>query len=104
MIRTYGCCALQSAYNSRGLARLALKDYQGALADFNLAITTPRGEQNYLDPETNAEAYRNRAMVRLQLNDKPGAIADLKRAAALAKEYQNKEVYEQAMRDLEQLQ
>jgi tetratricopeptide (TPR) repeat protein len=49
---------------------------QGALADFNLAIS--------LNPK-DANAYINRGVLKAtKFNDQPGAIADLRTAAKLA--------------------
>ncbi len=66
------------AYNNRGLARSDLGDKQGAIADYNQAIT--------LDPK-NALAYNNRGVVRSDLGDKQGAIADYNQAITLDPNY-----------------
>jgi len=60
--------------NNRGLARHDLKDYQGAMADFNQALL--------LNPNF-PEAYQNRAITRNALGDKQAAITDLNAAAKL---------------------
>ncbi len=59
------------AYTNRGLAHLDIKDFPGALADFDRVIA--------LRPEM-VEAYINRALARLGLGDFSGAVADLDRA------------------------
>ncbi len=57
-----------------GVAKFNLKDYRGAIADYNKAIE--------LDP-TEATAYNNRGHVKLNLEDYRGAIADCNKAIEL---------------------
>jgi tetratricopeptide (TPR) repeat protein len=56
------------AYVCRGLAHLDLRDYPGALGDFDRVIA--------LRPDM-VEAYINRAVARMGLGDFAGAVADL---------------------------
>lgn len=58
-------------YGARGWAKFNLKDFNGALADFNQQIA--------LDP-TNPIAYYNRGSAKSDLNDNYGAINDYKKA------------------------
>ena len=55
------------AYTNRGIARLALGDSQGAIADYTSAIN--------INPK-HALAYNSRGHVRDKIGDKSGAIAD----------------------------
>jgi len=66
---------------NRGQAKYRLKDYSGALNDFNRVI--------YLDP-FNAHAYMKRGMSYLGLGDKDNACIDWNKAADLGW----KDVYE----------
>ena len=59
------------AYVCRGLAHLDIRDYPGALADFDRVIA--------MRPDM-VEAYINRAMARMGIGDFSGAITDLDRA------------------------
>ena len=59
------------AYVNRGLAHLDIRDYPGALADFDRVIA--------LRPDM-VEAYINRAVARMGVGDFSGAVADLDRA------------------------
>lgn len=64
-------------YLGRGDARLALKDYQGAIADYNQVLR--------LDPETAATTYSKRAVARSRIGDSKGADEDRQKAASLPK-------------------
>ncbi|BBC24093.1 tetratricopeptide repeat protein [Pseudanabaena sp. ABRG5-3] len=59
------------AYGDRGLVKYTLKDYQGAIADWNEAIR--------LKPDF-ALAYYNRGVAKYTLGDPKGAIADYNEA------------------------
>ncbi len=69
--RTLGAAALFQ----RGRARLLGANFDGARADFDLAISLAPGD---------ADAYYNRALARLRLDDVAGALEDLETAAELA--------------------
>jgi tetratricopeptide (TPR) repeat protein len=62
------------AYNNRGNAKEKLKDYYGAIADYNKAIE--------LDPN-DAAAYVNRGIAKELIGDLNGACSDWKKAANL---------------------
>ncbi|MGL4502860.1 MAG: tetratricopeptide repeat protein, partial [Planktothrix sp.] len=66
MALTWGFDSLD-AYVSRGNARYDLKDYQGAISDYDKALK--------IDPN-NAIAYINRGLARSELKDYQGAISD----------------------------
>ena len=59
------------AYINRGLTHLDIKDFPGALADFDRVIA--------MRPDM-IEAYINRALARMGVGDFAGAVADLDRA------------------------
>ncbi|MBW4448485.1 MAG: tetratricopeptide repeat protein [Spirirestis rafaelensis WJT71-NPBG6] len=63
-------------YFDRGNARLAQKDFQGAIADYTEFLR--------LEPN-NPKVYANRGLARKNLGDKKGAIADLEVAMKLFK-------------------
>jgi tetratricopeptide (TPR) repeat protein len=82
-------------YNNRGLARLNLGDNEGAIADFNQALK--------IDPNLGS-AYYNRGAARSTLGDKQGAIQDLQKAADLFQQQGNKDMYQDALNNIRQLQ
>ena len=55
------------AYNNRGVVKDELKDYQGAISDYNEAIR--------IDPN-HTKAYYNRGILKKELKDYQGAISD----------------------------
>ena len=61
-------------YVDRGNAKSDLKDYQGAIADYNKAIE--------IDPQY-AGAYANRGLVKNKIGDENGFCTDAKKAASL---------------------
>ena len=69
-------------YSYRAYAKKELKDYQGALADYNKAIA--------INPQY-AAAYFNRGTAKHNSGDTQGACADYKKAASLG--YQGAEQY-----------
>ena len=81
---SYGLAALlfvlkfAMAYNGRGSAKDDLKDYAGAIADYDKAIE--------LDPK-DASTYNNRAISKKNLKDYAGAIADYNKAIELDPQY-----------------
>lgn len=66
---------LAEEYNHRGVAKFELGDKQGAISDYNRAVT--------IDSE-DAFAYYNRGVAKFELGDKQGAILDFDRALATA--------------------
>src|SRR4029077_18844208 len=83
-------------YNSRGLAKEAKGDYDGAIADFNRAIE--------LDPKL-AIFYTNRGLAKEAKGDLDGAIADYTRAIELDPKqpgaYMNRGLAKEAKGDLD---
>ncbi|MCP9909896.1 serine protease [Cyanobium sp. BA20m-p-22] len=63
-----------SGYFLRGLAKIGLKDIQGAIGDYNQAIS--------IDPR-NSNAYINRAVAKDRLGDYRGAISDYDQAISI---------------------
>ena len=61
-------------YTDRGFAKLNLRDYRGAIADYSRAIEFKR---DY------AEAYHERGNAKSELGDHDGAEADRKQAIEL---------------------
>ena len=62
------------SYRNRGAAKHELKDYQGAIADFNTAIA--------INPQ-DLHSFNERGRVKFDLNDMKGACADFKKAVSL---------------------
>jgi tetratricopeptide (TPR) repeat protein len=62
------------AYNNRGMIKMELKDYAGAIQDLNKAVE--------LNPK-NAIAFNNRGNAKIDLRDYSGAIEDFNRAIEL---------------------
>jgi tetratricopeptide (TPR) repeat protein len=105
--------------NHRGIAKFELGDKQGAILDYNRAITIDpqdafayynRGVAKFelgdkqgaildfdrviaIDPQ-DAEAYSNRGAVKLALGNKQGAIADLTKGAQLFRQHGNMADYQ----------
>jgi tetratricopeptide (TPR) repeat protein len=86
---------LADAYYNRGNARFNLKDYQTAISDYNEAIR--------LNPDL-AGAYYNRGNSHLQLGDKQRAIADFQKAADLFNKQARKDLYQDALNRIRELQ
>ena len=66
------------AYTNRGVAKLKLGDYRGAIADFDRAIE--------LNPDAAAACY-GRGGAKSKLGDYEGAIADYSRAIEIKPDY-----------------
>jgi tetratricopeptide (TPR) repeat protein len=65
------------AYTSRGISRELLKDHQGAIQDYDLAIKTAD------NPARLANVYNSRGISRIKLGDKQDALRDFTRAITL---------------------
>ncbi len=83
------------AYHNRGIGRLHLGDYRGAIEDFNQAI---RISPNY------AAAYYNRGLSRSQLGDRQEGITDIWQAAKLAQKQGNTALYQHVQKTIRRLQ
>ncbi|MFN6519020.1 MAG: tetratricopeptide repeat protein [Nostoc sp. CreGUA01] len=72
-------------YIARGETRRLLKNYQGAIADYNEAIKLLSSSNSHFlfDSSDLASAYSKRGIVRYQLKDYQGAIADYNEAIKL---------------------
>jgi tetratricopeptide (TPR) repeat protein len=85
---------LVEEYNHRGVAKFELGDKQGAILDYNRAIT--------IDPQ-DAFAYYNRGVAKFELGDKQGAILDFDRVIAInpqdAEAYSNRGAVKLALQD-----
>lgn len=67
------------AYNSRGLARIGVKEYYEAIADFNKAIE--------INPSQSNVALNNRGLAKFYLGDKEGAVGDYTKSIELDKTF-----------------
>jgi tetratricopeptide (TPR) repeat protein len=83
------------AYYNRGVTRSRLGDSQGAIADYNEAL---RINPNY------AKAYNVRGYARAELGDKQGAIQDFQKAADLFQKQRDRDNYNRAINNLNELQ
>jgi tetratricopeptide (TPR) repeat protein len=85
---------LVEEYNHRGVAKFELGDKQGAILDYNRAIT--------IDPQ-DAFAYYNRGVAKFELGDRQGAILDYNRAITIdpqdAEAYSNRSAVKLALQD-----
>jgi tetratricopeptide (TPR) repeat protein len=86
---------LDSAYYNRGAARSTLGDKRGAIADYDQALK--------INPNF-ANAYYTRGNARSYLGDKQGAIQDYQKAADLSQQQGNKDMYQDALNEIRQLQ
>ncbi|MDP4223019.1 MAG: hypothetical protein Q8868_06870 [Bacteroidota bacterium] len=77
-------------YNVRGEAKFYLKDYDGALADFNKVI-----RYSYGDKSERAEAYFWRGMVEINMKQNDNGCLDFSKAGKMdfAKADELKELY-----------
>jgi tetratricopeptide (TPR) repeat protein len=74
-----------------------LQDLQGALADFNRAISLQERSANELDPN-NAVAYCARGVLKHEyLSDKSGDVLDLQTAAKLYQQQGRTQEYQHAI-------
>ncbi len=69
---------LPRAYNNRGLAHAALKEFDAAVADYDHCLALP---------EPFAEAYYNRGVARFRLDRKADAVLDFTEALKLNSQY-----------------
>jgi tetratricopeptide (TPR) repeat protein len=83
------------AYYDRGIVRVRLGEFQGAIADYSEALR--------INPNS-AAAYQNRGVARRESGDKPGAIQDFQKAADLFQQQGDKDSYEKAINILRRLQ
>jgi S1-C subfamily serine protease/tetratricopeptide (TPR) repeat protein len=117
------------AYSNRGNAKYALGDKQGAISDFNQAISlnpkyaktySNRGNAKYalgdkqgaisdfnqaisLNPK-DEKAYFNRGNAKYALGDKQGAINDFTKASELFRQQGNMKLYQLAIQRIKKLQ
>jgi Flp pilus assembly protein TadD len=80
----------QPCYNDRGVVRAKLRDYKGAIEDYNQALRINPNEPTL---------YNNRGIIRLELGDKTGA-ADVQKAADLFLQQGDIENYQLMLRFL----
>ena len=66
------------AYNSRGVAKASLSDFEGAISDYNQALE--------INPNS-ARAYNNRGNAKEKLRDIKGAISDYDQALGINPNY-----------------
>jgi tetratricopeptide (TPR) repeat protein len=83
------------AYYYRGTAKAWLDDYKGAIADYNQAIQ--------LKPEY-PDAYVGRGSAKSWLDDFKGAIADYRKAAELYQKQGKTKDYQDALKQIKELQ
>ncbi len=84
---------LETSYQWRGNAKLAIKDYRGALLDYNqylLLYDKPDdepgsnlGELSDLFHGVQEEVYKNRGTAKYKLGDKVGACEDFRKSCKL---------------------
>ncbi|MFO0409717.1 MAG: tetratricopeptide repeat protein, partial [Dolichospermum sp.] len=82
------------AYNNRGNAYASRGEQQKAISDYNEAIR--------INPNLGS-AFNNRGNAYAAIGDKRGALKDLQRAAAIFDKEGNKDLYQQAMKNIEEL-
>jgi len=82
------------AYNNRGNAYASRGEQQKAISDYNEAIR--------INSKFGA-AYNNRGNAYSALGDKRGALKDLQQAATIFEKERNKDLYQQVMRNIEEL-
>tara|TARA_X000000950_G_C13606773_1_gene533656 strand:- start:50 stop:688 length:639 start_codon:yes stop_codon:yes gene_type:complete len=86
---------LSSAYNNRGKLKKIIKDYDGAMDDYNKAITIY---------SNNHSAYHNRGILKRILNDNKGSISDFTKSINLNPDkdsYYNRGISKVAINDSE---
>ena len=82
------------AYNNRGNAYASRGEAQKAISDYNEAVR--------INPNFGA-AFNNRGNAYSVIGDKRGALKDLQRAATIFDKAGNKDLYQQAMKNIEEL-
>ena len=82
------------AYHSRGVAKSALGDKKGAIADYDRAIK--------INPNS-SEAYLGRGADKLALRDLKGARADLSKAAELLRQQRHIDLSQKAMEMVDEI-
>jgi tetratricopeptide (TPR) repeat protein len=81
-------------YEQQGVAKFKLKDYQGAIREFDRAIE--------IDPQS-ASAYEGRGTAKYLLNQSKAALPDLERAADLFRQQNNESRYQEVMSGVRQI-
>jgi tetratricopeptide (TPR) repeat protein/S1-C subfamily serine protease len=82
------------AYYRRGSLRYNWENYQGAVEDYQKVIE--------IEPE-NAAAYYDRGLAYRKIGKKQTALANFKKATELSKELENRDLYQQSLKKIEEL-
>jgi tetratricopeptide (TPR) repeat protein/S1-C subfamily serine protease len=81
-------------YYRRGGLRYNWENYQGAVEDYQKVIE--------IEPE-NAAAYYDRGLAYRKMGEKQTALANFKKATELSKEWENRDLYQQSLKRIEEL-